>query len=74
MNNEQKLTNDDQIEFYTGLAVIIKADLPDEIGNYALISHAIRYRIKGLSTQFIEDSIDELTMADNIEINLQSNG
>lgn len=72
--NEQKLTTDDQIEFYTGLAVIIKADLPDKIGNYALITHAIRYRLKGLSTQFIEDSIDELTMADKIEINLESNG
>lgn len=66
MNNIQDLEDD----FFADVATIIKADLPDPIGGFALISTAIRYRLAGVSTKYIEDSIDELTMADDIEFEI----
>ncbi len=64
-----KNLNDLQDDFYADVATLIVADIEDPIGSYALICTAIRYRLAGLSTEFIEESIDELTMADNIEFN-----
>lgn len=65
---------DEQTEFFLGAAAIIKADLPDDLGNFALITHAIRYRMKGVETAFIECAIDELIMADDISLEHESNG
>lgn len=62
-----KNLNELQDDFYADVATLIVADIEDPIGAYALICTAIRYRLAGLSKQFIEDSIDELTMADSIE-------
>lgn len=60
MEKPEEITIDElEADFYTGAAAIIKANLEDHLGNYALITHAIRYRLKGLSAQFIEDSIDD---------------
>lgn len=70
MNNLNELQDD----FYADVATLIKADLPDPVGAYALICTAIRYRLAGLSTKFIEESIDELTMADDIEFEANGEG
>lgn len=51
------------------LAVIYAAEIDSyEVMQYAAITCAVRYMLKGVSQEFLETSIDDLSMATSIEI------
>lgn len=57
---------------YYDLALLYSADLGESEGyellEYAVITACIRYHLKGVSADFLEQTVDELSMADHIFI------
>lgn len=57
---------------YRELATIFVAEIGEsegyELQEYAIITCAIRWALKGVSRSFLEETIDELSMADNISL------
>jgi len=61
-------------ECYYELAILYASDIGAEIDytllEYAVVTAAIRHRLRGVNAQFIEDSIEDLCQAENITIHL----
>lgn len=57
---------------YRELATLYSCDLGEtegyELLEYAVITACIRYRLKGVAADFLEQTVDELSMADQIFI------
>lgn len=60
------------------LAVLYASDIGREVSypllEYAVITCCIRHALKGVSGAFLEESNEELSMAQNITFNLEPNG
>lgn len=55
--------------FYMEAALIVLSDLEtDCLEKYALTCAEIRYRLRGVSAEFIQESIEELQQSDEIKL------
>lgn len=58
---------------YYELALLYASDIGEEVDypllEYAVVTTAIRWAIKGVSASFLDQSVQELAMANNITFN-----
>lgn len=64
------MKNQIEADAYQELKVLYASNLGEEVSyevlEFAVISAAIRWRLKGVSSEFLETTIDEFSMADQL--------